>query len=328
MILARYIFLSAIFLTFTTTADITTASPDTENNFSFNVISDIPYNREQEELLVQEIIPALRSSDAPFTIHLGDFKAGDTVCSDSLFRKRQVQISQMHLKYVIYTPGDNEWTDCDRGGDSEIERLAKIREMFFTNLPSFPDSWTPTRQEGFPENFRWIYKNVAFSTVHIVGTNNGRIQIKEDDIDEALQLVDARDKANQTWTDTLFKAAANQNAKAVLIALQADLSNSRYEGECTPEKPRICDGYFLVKKQLIQAAKDFKKPILILHGDTGPYCMDKKFGGADAPNLWRFNSGGDYRLLDAVKITVSPDDSLTPFSMESLREHITPSAAC
>lgn len=317
-----------LFLSFLMVVHIPTVLAETVDRFSFDVISDIPYNEEQEELLENEIIPALRESKAPFAVHLGDFKAGNTACSDSLFQKRHAQISRMNSNYVIYTPGDNEWTDCDRGGASEIERLEKIRSLFFSNLSAFPDSWKSARQENFPENFRWSYKNVTFSTVHIVGTNNGRAQIKTDDIDEALHLVDARDNANKIWIDGLFKAADLQQATAIVIALQADLSNSKYEGHCTAAEPRICDGFASAREQLTQAAALFKKPVLVLHGDTSPYCMDTEFGGIEAPNLWRFNSGGDYKILDAIKITVDPSDSKAPFIMRSLRGHQAPDTSC
>ena len=79
---------------------------------------------------------------------------------------------------LIYTPGDNEWTDCHRannGAFNPLERLAAIRSLFFAEPgdtlgrhPKHVDA-----QPGYPENVRWIESRVAFATLHVIGSNNG-----------------------------------------------------------------------------------------------------------------------------------------------------------
>lgn len=301
-------------------------------NFTFNAISDIPYSKAQNSLLEDTIIPALTVSESPFLIHMGDIKGGGIACTDALMAKRYAQIMKMHPQFVFFTPGDNDWTDCDRKNTgspvSELESLDKLRRLFYSQNITYPERWQVAQQHLYPENKRWLYENVAFATVHLVGTNNGRMQIKKDNVEFALSQVSARDEANKYWINTLFNIAQEEDSSAIIIAVQADVSKVKFSNPCTDKEPSNCDGFLQFKAQIKIAAANYGKPVLLLHGDTSPYCMDKQFGGEEAPNLWRFNSAGDYEVLDAVKITVYPDDSSTPFKMESLREELSPKEHC
>ncbi len=109
-------------------------------------------------------------------IHIGDIKAGAALCTDEYFQDIADQFATF-TDPLVYTPGDNEWTDCHRannGGYNPLERLAKVRELFFPN-PGYTLG-VPTRikaQKGFPENQRWAAANVEFAALHILGSNNG-----------------------------------------------------------------------------------------------------------------------------------------------------------
>ena len=46
-------------------------------------------------------------------MHAGDIKAGSEPCSDSLILSRFGSY-QAFQRAFVYTPGDNEWTDCHR----------------------------------------------------------------------------------------------------------------------------------------------------------------------------------------------------------------------
>jgi hypothetical protein len=65
---------------------------------------------------------------------VGDI-AGGSDCSDELYERRKREFDASAHPF-IYTPGDNEWTDCRQktsGKRDPIERLAKIREVFFAD---------------------------------------------------------------------------------------------------------------------------------------------------------------------------------------------------
>src|SRR6202162_4245050 len=104
--------------------------------FSFGVMGDTPYS-EREEPHFLRMIERMNAEPLAFVVHVGDFKSGASPCTDALFEKRKAQFNgSKHA--LIYTPGDNDWTDCrwaTRGAMDPIERLAKLRQVFF------PDPW-------------------------------------------------------------------------------------------------------------------------------------------------------------------------------------------
>ena len=71
--------------------------------------------------------------DVRLVAHLGDIKSGSTECSDAYFAQIRGQFDRF-VDPLVYTPGDNEWTDCHRvnnGAYDPLERLAAIRDVFF-----------------------------------------------------------------------------------------------------------------------------------------------------------------------------------------------------
>lgn len=129
--------------------------------FTFLVLSDVPYTAEEETELRERAAPAIRASDAPFVLFLGDFKSGDSSCSDNLFIRRRDEIMALHPERVFYSPGDNDWTDCDRANipepASELERLDFLRRLFLPRRP-------PCRPNGASPASRFFPKICAGTT--------------------------------------------------------------------------------------------------------------------------------------------------------------------
>ena len=305
---------------------------DEPSSFFFHVLADLPYKEDQEVTLEEKIIPTLQQDPGPFLVHLGDIKGGGDSCDLDLLEARIFQIKNIHPSAVFYTPGDNEWTDCDRKKlkkpVSELKMLETLRALYFRNEKEKPAYLNAIRQVLYPENQRWQYLNNVFATIHLVGTNNGRTDILLDNEDFALSQVTARDAANRYWLRETFKRAHETNARTVIIATQADVTNSSFKSPCTPAEPKNCNAFAAFNTQLREEAARFQKPVLLLHGDSFPYCTDKTFGTDIAPNLWRFNAAGDYKIIDAVTITVDPAKREEPFAMQTLRNKILPDQHC
>ncbi|MDF1750860.1 MAG: hypothetical protein P1V34_18505 [Alphaproteobacteria bacterium] len=297
----------------------------------FIVLSDLPYTDGQQQVFDNQIVPAIKADPAPFLIHVGDFKGSKVVCSDGLFQSVHDTLYGLKPGRVFYTPGDNDWTDCDRDSTGlamrEYDRLSRLRQIFCEPAPDSPAELIVTRQDGYPENARWSDDGVTFLTLHVVGTNNGRAQVLIDDIDFALAQVTAREQANRVWLDQAVEQAKSAKAAAMVVAMQADITEPWGSGACEGASRSKCDAFATLREQLRLAAKQFGGPMLIIHGDSDPYCLDQEFGGAQAPNLWRLNSAGDYAIIDAVKVTVHPDDTI-PFVAKTLREGIAPRMGC
>lgn len=305
---------------------------DQSEAFFFHVLSGLPYKSDQELKLEEDIIPLMQEDQGPFLLHLGNMKSSGSSCDLDLLENRIFQIKNIHPSAVFYTPGANEWTDCDRGNlknpVSELEMLETLRELYFRDEKEKPAYLNAARQFLYPENQRWQYLNTVFSTIHLVGTNNGRTDILLDDKEFALSQVFARDAANHYWLQQTFSLAHKTDAKAVIIATHADVTNTNFKRSCTPDEPKNCNAFAAFNSQLSEEAARFQKPVLLLHGDSFPYCTDKRFGADIAPNLWRFNVAGDYKIIDAVTITVNPHKKGEPFTMQTLRNQILPEQDC
>ncbi len=312
----------------------------------FLFIGDLPYSNGQKDRLKTTIKEAIRKGGFPFLVHYGDFKGGGVACGDEVDIKDAFkQINDLIMdeddtsppRPVFYTPGDNEWTDCDRRFDkgepkSELKQLDSLRQIFFSDAPlKLSDKWQYQHQPLYPENALWRFGGGQFATLHLVGTNNGRVNILMDDVAMALAQVDARDQANRAWLNKVFEKAEKfrNPAEAVIISTQADVTNPSEAAPCTPANPIYCDAYAGFRAQLIKHAAHFKKPVLLVHGDTTPYCLDKSFGDAIAPNLWRLNAGGDYHEpLDATVVTFHGGKMDPPFSAIGLVDGEKPTVGC
>lgn len=266
-----------------------------------------------------------------FSIIHGDIKSGGTDCSKDLIEQRRNDFLSMHPNRIFYTPGDNEWTDCDRNGlknpASELATLDMVRSIFFDTPLKLPKNWQYEQQQDYPENARWFVNDVYFINIHVVSTNNGRIEILMDNPQIALDMVDARDKANLDWLQKSVKKAKDLSAKAIVIASQADLERSPFKVECTPKLRDKCDAFFVYREELKKQAKLSRQPMLYLHGDTNPYCMDNNYLGAK--NLWRLNSWGDFlEPADIVEININLKNSKSPFSAKTLYTKKEPKSGC
>ena len=314
----------------------------------FLFIGDLPYTKDQSVRLKGSITKAIKKGNFPFLVHYGDLQSGGVSCIDedgnTKFGDYFKQITGLMAdendtsppRPVFYTPGDNDWTDCDRRfkkgkSKSELNQLDLLRRIFFLDTPlKLSDKWKYERQPLYPENALWRFGKVQFATLHLVGTNNGRVDILMDDVGLALARVRARDQANRVWLNIIFEKAKKRKdpAAALIIATQADVTDPNENAPCTPANPMYCDAFAGFRAQLIKHAAAFKKPVLLVHGDTSPYCLDKGFGGAPAPNLWRLNAAGDYKLVDATVVTFHPGKRDTPFSAKGLVSGEKPEAGC
>ena len=327
------LFLLLILLTSSTLAsDLIHSSA--EKSTRFVVMGDMPYTDTEYALLEHPngaIAQAIKALNPPALIHLGDFKKGLLSCSDELFQDQYQQIAHLNSHKTVYTPGDNDWTDCDRftlsARHDELERLNYLRQLFFHQ-----DEYQLTRdipglmrQESFIENALWKIDPIVFATLHIPGTNNARKEILRSNIQDALNAADDRDQANEKWLYQVFQAA--ESAEAVVIAFHADIFNASHDKPgCSAENRSDCDGYRVLRDLIKNKAAQFKKPVLVIHGDTQAYCLHQPY--ALIPNLWRLNAPGDYKYIDASQILFDPGEKDMPFTVTGLLDQKPAPAVC
>lgn len=280
--------------------------------FQFAAIGDVPYTAAPQ---LDRLAEGINQLPVKFTIHVGDIKSGSTLCNDETFEavKRQFAAFESPL---IYTPGDNEWTDCHRknnGPYDPLERLQKLRHLFFgTNLSlgRHPVELESQSQEEsfreFTENRRWSTNEVIFSTIHMVGSNNNL----QPELPSSSEF-SLRNRANIAWMRSTFAQARKNNLQAVVFAMQADTFY---------HDPRIKESGVAEWLEVFrQEATAWGKPVLLLQGDTHEFIADKPFAQThpEAANVYRVVVPGE-QFADVVLIDVDTQRSSAPFSVKTL----------
>ena len=289
--------------------------PTPGGSFRFAVFGDGPYYP-QENGRARRVIEALNARPLEFVIHVGDIMWQR--CTDAAYRKRRELIETIRHP-VVYTPGDNEWLDCVdiRRSDDPLDRLASLRATFFspadrslgkTPLDLESQSSDPAHAE-FVENARWSHGGVMFVTIHIVGSANGgrpfRGRTSRHD-----EEVARRTQAAVDWLHDSFQAAGAADAAAVVVALHANPSYAPSSAEHAPYAP--------IEDSLVELARRFGKPVLVIHGDEHRYTIDRPFKdpvtGAPVPNMQRLETFGSPHIgwVDVVVDTALAE----PFRFE------------
>jgi hypothetical protein len=282
------------------------------NAFMLVALGDMPYKLPDDTAKVDRMIAAINRVRPAFSIHVGDIKSGGTPCTDEILTRSLVQMQQLEQP-LVYTPGDNEWTDCHResaGRFDPRERLAKVRELFFPK-PGLTLGKAPRTVEtqarldpkhaAFVENQRFMHNGVVIATAHVVGSNNG---FEPHDPAAATEFF-ARNAANIAWLGDSFRVAKETGAKAMIVAFQADLFDISQKYPAMPRASAFTD----TVKAIEAGAKAFGKPVLVIHGDAHELELQ---GFRDTrmklvPNVLRLQVMGAERV-HAVRVLVDPDD--------------------
>src|SRR5262249_26662494 len=160
---------------------------------------------------------------------------------------------------AFFTPGDNDWTDCDRpanGSFNELERLQHERQFLFSTDQSFGQKTMTTEVQTAPlclgtknttpgstadqfptpcvENRRWTFHNVTFATLNVQGTCNNLCSSGGGAPDAGGDPAEyaARNTADKTWLQQTFDEAKANGSAGVMIVWQGDpgFDMSGYQG--------------------------------------------------------------------------------------------------
>jgi hypothetical protein len=270
------------------TAEHEREADTTAGGFAFALIGDLPYT-ESDEARLAAMLAATNADPLRFVLHVGDIKSSREPCSDALYERRAVLLSRSTHPLVLL-PGDNEWTDCHgwmAGHYDPIERLGALRARFWstpgplgTGREAASETLAFERQRGQPENVRWRIGRVRFVAAHVVGSNNGR-----KGYDGARAEFDARTAHNRQWLAETLRLALRERADALVIAFHAE-----------PDwQPKASSGFADWIAVLRETAEAFRRPILLLHGDSHRFTVDQPLRdarGEPYPHVTRVESFG------------------------------------
>lgn len=279
------------------------------STFSFVVVGDTAYRGESSVRAYISLIELINETQPDFTIHVGDIW-GASICSSARYEEAVVTF-ELYDQPLIYTPGDNEWTDCNRvayGGYENSNSLWTLREVFFTQAQSFGKQKIPLVRQGdvsdehakYVENVRWLQERVLFLTLNVPGSNNNLLIDKEESLLEAHE----RNEANIAWLRDSFRIVEEQDLVAVVIALHAEM----FEGT---GGVRVAAAYADLVNELRIVTERSGKPILLVHGDQHRLTLDRplsRFGadGLDYGNFTRLQVYGDPEIR-AMRVTVNTE---------------------
>jgi hypothetical protein len=295
------------------------ASASGDADYTFAVIGDIPYGDPAIARFPANIAQINADPDVVWVNHLGDIKSGSSVCSDAYFAMIKQDFDQFQDPFV-YTIGDNEWTDCHRannGGYNPLERLAKVREVFFPQpgrtlgmqsvKVESQDDW------GIPENVRWSRAGVGFAAVHVVGSNNSLAPWTGNTTATPAQTAEVlnRTAAAIALIHDTFADAQHRHQKAVALLLQADMFDP------TVPSASFADyyGFQPIVAAIARESAAFDGPVYLFNGDSHVFNVDNPlaagskwltFYGVAQPvtNLVRITVDGSANANDYLRVTV------------------------
>lgn len=253
-----------------------------QDSFSFGVIGH-SFSGSPDEGVLRRALDESDADNLAFVVVNG-IKSAAEPCSDALYTARRDLLKEAE-NGVIVSLAASDWVGCrNKNGSVAIERLNRVRDLFFpdefsfgaSKVPLFRQSVTP-KFRSYTENARWEFGNVLFATVNLPAANNHFLQDGGRNSEFEDRLI-----ANKDWLQRVFTFAAQK--KLAGIVLFAD-GNPLAQPSQRPFLLRgQRDGFAETRQRVITLAAAFKGKILLVHGET---LKDESNAGI----LWRRNLG-------------------------------------
>lgn len=304
---------------------------DSHGHTTYAVIGDFPYGPQKRAELPALVDLINADPLVERVLHVGDIKAGSSSdCSDAYFADIRQQFDRFDDPFV-YTPGDNEWTDChvqfkNNGLYTPTERLIAVRNVFFPDVGRtlgvrsarvISQADVDPANAQYVENVTWRHADVVFASVNITGSNNDKaawgtpLPPNASSFPSQTEEQATRARATTAWIARAFETA--KEAKAVVLMFQADL----WDGTLATRATTI-DGYDEIVTQIGTLAAEFGKPVLLIMGDSHVFRVDRPYTAASplfalhpttpvAPNVIRLVVNGSSSRTEYVRLTINPE---------------------
>lgn len=268
----------------------------------FALIGDTPYS-DYERRMLPLMLGDIAEEHPAFIVHAGDFKHGGAHCGDALFLDRKALFDASTVP-LVYVPGDNEWTDCSRvgaGGFEPLERLQKLRELFFADDFSLGKSRLRVEHQpgAYREHLSWRLGPVRFVTLNVPGDNNNHGSGSAPG-GEFL----ARNPVVIDWLKQGFASARREKSAGIVIVMQANPGFRHFTAGLAH------GGFREFLETLRQETLDFSGQVLLVHGDTHRQHIDQPLRHADnkrpLANFTRVETFG-YPFMGWIKVTIDSE---------------------
>ena len=287
-------------------------------SFKFIALGDMPYSQPADFPRFERLIASINQQKPDFSIFVGDTKSGSSPCNNEHVEKMTAYFNSFKAP-LIYSIGDNEWTDCHRasaGGYDPVERLSHIRSTQFNTSNSFGNVKLKLQRQAdvmpqfstYVENSMWTKSGFLFVNVHIPGSNNNFGRDEASNQEYALRNI-----ANLAWINQAFQLAKDKKYSGIIFAFQADIFYS--PDLASNASSGFRDTIALLKEQ----SEKHPLPILLIHGDSHQLKIDQPLYNQQKKlieNVYRLEVMGAEQV-QAVEIEVDARRS-SPFSFRPL----------
>ena len=253
-----------------------------QDSFHFGVIGH-SFSGNPDEGVLRRALDESDADNLAFVVVNG-IKSAAEPCTDALYSARRDLLKEAE-NGVIVSLAASDWVGCrNKNGSVAIERLNRVRDLFFpdefsfgaSKLPLFRQSVTP-KFRSYTENARWEFGNVLFATVNLPAPNNHFLQGGGRNSEFEDRLI-----ANKDWLQRVFTFATQK--KLAGIVLFAD-GNPLAQPSQRPFLLRgQRDGFAETRQRITTLATTFKGKVLLVHGET---LKDESNAGI----IWRRNLG-------------------------------------
>lgn len=286
------------------TALLTCSVAAQPNEFSFGVIAQ-PFKAAEDESVLRETIAETDADNLAFVVANG-IKSADEPCTDTMYKRRKEILDSAKNGLIVSLAG-SDWSECKNahGRSAAVERLNRLRELFFTDAFSSGASRLPlVRQSAtakfrnYAENMRWEVGSIMFATINLPANNNhyrpeaGRNSEFED------RLI-----ANRNWLQRIFIFAARKKLAGIVLfcdgkPLAKPVSSQFFEFGTKR------DGFAETRQHIVALAAKFSGKVLVVHGQA--------VGHASAENgiVWRDNLGDLEVASGWMKLSVHPSSRM------------------
>jgi hypothetical protein len=293
----RYVARALLACAFSGSVWPTAAQP---NQFSFGVIAH-PFTTAPDESVLREAISATDADNLAFVVANG-IKSATESCTDTLYEQRK-ELLDSAKNGLILSLAASDWSDCKnaRGRSTAVERLNRLRELFFVDEFSSGSSRIPVVRQSttakfrsYVENARWEIGDIMFATVNLPANNNhyrseaGRNSEFED------RLI-----ANRDWLRRIFAFAARKKLAGVVLFCDGNPLVKPSSSTIFSLSAKR-DGFAETRQHIDALAAKFPGKVLIVHGGE-----DNQTAGSNAIN-WRANLGELDVVSGWTKLTVDP----------------------
>lgn len=232
-----------------------------ESRFSFGYIAHPFGDALTDESGLRQSLTEAGQANLAFVV-VGGIKSGIEPCSDELYEQRRAALNQSRHGLVI-SVAESDWSNCRYrdGRTAALERLRRVRELFFVDDFSLGASRIPLMRQSanpkfrdYAENSRWEIGDIMFATINLPANNNRYLNAAGRNSEFEDRLV-----ANHDWLQRIVMHAKRKQYPGIVIFCDGNPLSAQKEDSARR------DGFRETRHQILNLAAGYPGKILIVH---------------------------------------------------------------